>query len=337
MTFNDFWYIACESRELKEGKVLAREILGEWIAVFRDENGRAVALQDRCLHRAGRLSNGTVKNGRLNCNYHGWTYKGSGDVVRVPSDSPEDVVTRRCAKTFAVAEKDDFVYVCIGTPATVEPFPMPCYKKPGYKTIRLQHRFENTVTNCAENFVDIPHTTFVHPGIFRYDRRQKLTADVTRKDGVVRAEYGMETDNFGIFSRFLNPSGREIRHIDEFFMPNVTSVQYFFGQSKHFIITSQSVPVGNEETLVYTDLTYDYGIWNWLAAPVIYWQAKAIIGQDVKIMREQMEVIRKYGEHFQNTRADVIHTFIESIRDEIANDRDPRVLPEKSVEIEFWI
>lgn len=337
MGFQDFWYIACESRELKTNEAIGRKILDEWIALFRDADGKPVAMQDRCLHRHGRLSNGTVKEGRLRCNYHGWAYKGSGDVVNVPSDSPDDIVTRRCAKTYQVIEQDDYVYVCLGQPAVEKPFPMPSYKAKGYRTLRLQHRFENTVTNCVENFVDIPHTTYVHPVIFRYDKRQKLSAKVSRKDGVVRAEYGFETGNFGLFSKFLNPKGHEIRHIDEFFMPNVTCVQYHFGPTKHFIITSQSVPVAGEETLVYTDLTYNYGIWNLPATPVIYFQAKAIIRQDVEIMKQQMEVIRKYGEDFQNTKADVIHTFIESVRDEIASGRDPAALPEKKIEIEFWI
>lgn len=337
----NFWYVVCESRELdralKSGQPVARKVLDEWVVIFRSETGEPTALRDRCVHRAGRLSKGKVHNGRLACNYHGWNYDGRGQVVRIPADAPQDIVTRRCAKTFYACEQDDFIYVALEKPLVERPFKMPSYGKRGYRTLRLQHRFENTVTNCAENFVDIPHTTFVHPGIFRYDIRQKLTAKVERKDGTVRAEYGLETNNFGIFSKILNPSGKEIRHIDEFHMPNVTSVHYHFGGDWHFIITSQSVPVTGEETLVYTDLTYNYGLMTAIAMPIVWWQAKKIIAQDVKILRDQMEVIRKYGGDFQNARSDVIHTFIESVREEIACGRDPRALPAKNVEIEFWI
>jgi phenylpropionate dioxygenase-like ring-hydroxylating dioxygenase large terminal subunit len=337
MNFKDFWYIVAESRELAKNRVLSRQVLDEWLAVYRGPSGEPVVLRDRCVHRAGKLSKGKVRDGRLVCQYHGWTYGQAGRVVQIPSDSPDDVVTARCAKYFATKEQDGYIYACLGEPAVAMPFTMPCYGERGYQTLRLQHLFENNVTNCAENFVDIPHTTYVHPGIFRYDRRQKLTAEVKRTEGSVIARYGRETDNFGIFSKFLNPSGREIEHIDEFHMPNITSVHYRFGGKKHFIITSQSIPVSEEQTLVYTDLTYNYGIWNWLARPFIYLQAKAIISQDVAILKEQMEVIRKYGMEFQNSRADIIHTYIESIRDEIAQGRDPRILPEKKMEIDFWI
>ena len=149
--------------------------------------------------------------------------------------------------------------------------------------------------------------------------------------------YKGERANLGIFSWFLNPSRREITHTDCFHMPNVTSVDYNFGRARAFVITSQSVPLTDEETLVRTDLTYNYGIWNALSRPIIRWQAQTIINQDIAILGNQMETIKKYGAHFSNTEADVIHVFIESIRDEIAAGRDPRLLPEETREIEFWV
>ena len=67
-----------------------------------------------------------------------------------------------------------------------------------------------------ENFIDIPHTVYVHPGIFRNERRQEIEVDIVRKDGAVKATYRNETDNLGWFSRFLNPGGHEIVHTDDF-------------------------------------------------------------------------------------------------------------------------
>ena len=64
-------------------------VLDEWLVVFRDEQGRAVAMQDRCIHRNAQLSLGTVKNGCLTCPYHGWVYDGEGHVVAIPSLGPE--------------------------------------------------------------------------------------------------------------------------------------------------------------------------------------------------------------------------------------------------------
>lgn len=340
MNFKDFWYAVAESREVRCDRVVSAKLLGEWLAIFRDENGRAVALVDRCLHRCAQLSKGSARAGRLQCAYHGWVYDGSGQVVGVPSEGPDKTkAAKRAAKAFPVREVDDYIYVRLCDPAGAEPTPfrIPHYGERGWGAIRLKNLFKNNVTNCVENFLDIPHTAFVHPKIFRVTKNEKLAARVHRSKGSVTVSYHNERANLGMFSWFLNPSGQKIKHTDSFHMPNVTSVDYDFGPRRRFIITSQSVPLTDEETLVYTDLTYNYGVWNRLSRPIIRWQAQTIIDQDIAILGNQMETIKKYGAHFSNTEADVIHVLIESIRDEIARGRDPGLLPEKNHEIEFRV
>ena len=338
MNHNDFWYIVADARDLMRGGVVGARVLGEWLAVFRDEHGKAVALEDRCLHRCAPLSKGVVEDGKLRCSYHGWTYAGTGCVVAVPSEGAHARPKPR-ARKFAVVEVDDYVYARLsdGDREGVEPFRIPFYRAKGWASVRLKNLFRNNVTNCVENFVDIPHTAYVHPTIFRVSRGESLTATVERKGGTVVARYRGERANLGIFSWFLNRKGEEIEHVDSFFMPNVTSVEYRFGKNRRFLITSQSIPVGDEETLVYTDLTYNYGVWNALVKPVVRWQAQMIIDQDVEILGSQMETIKKFGARFANTEADIIHVFIESIRAALERGEDPRQLPEKNVEIEFRV
>jgi phenylpropionate dioxygenase-like ring-hydroxylating dioxygenase large terminal subunit len=340
VNFHDFWYIVALSDELRPGTVLARQVLGEWLAVFRGPDGQPIVLQDRCMHRSGRLSKGTVVNGCLRCPYHGWTYDQEGALVAVPAEGDDfQQVEARKAVRYTAIERDDYVYVRLsdGPEAVESPFPMPRYRQPGFTSVRLINRFENNVTNCVENFIDIPHTVFVHPGIFRTQRRQRFEATVTRKGGEVHVSYRNETDNLGWFRWFLNPDGHEIEHTDSFYMPNVTSVEYVFGPRRRFLITSQSVPVHDEETLVYTDLTFDYGVWNTIARPIVAWQGQRVIDQDLVALRTQMEVLRRYGTKFSNTQADTIHVYVESIRSALEQGRDPRELPERSREISFWV
>lgn len=338
MKREDFWYIVAESHELEKNQVISRTLMGEWLAVFRGSDGKVSALQDKCLHRTAQISRGKVTDGKLQCPYHGWTYNQGGEVVNIPSMGPEHKKGSKCAKTYHVMEQENYIYVKLSSDhPEVKPFAMPSHGAEGYTTIRLQNLFKNNVTNCAENFVDIPHTTFVHPKIFRDAKHEKFGALIQREDGRVKVTYKNETKNFGWFSWFLNPSGEEIGHTDEFFAPNITSVHYRFGGKNHFIITSQSIPVNENETLVYTDLTYNYGIWTKISRPLVRWQAQTIIDQDVVILDNQMKTIKKYGAHFQNSPADIIHTWIESIQAEIEEGRDPRLLPKKETEIDFWV
>ena len=340
MQFEDFWYIVALSNQLKPNTVLARSLLGEWLAIFRGENGQAVALRDRCLHRSSRLSVGKVCNGALQCPYHGWIYDQNGNVIAIPSEGNLIKLSQqRRAKCYATKEQDGYVYVRLADDPSEDfnPFFMPHYQEQGWETIRVINRFQNNVTNCVENFIDIPHTAFVHPGIFRKSCQQMLQMIVQRENGSVLVNYCNETINLGWYSRFLNQQGAEIKHYDRFYMPNITSVEYQMGNNRHLFINSQSIPETENSTLVYTDVTYNYGIWNKLARPFVRWTAQHIIQQDVKILGIQGEAIAKYGTQFSNTPADTIHVFVESIRNAIASGKDPRQLPNQSVKVTFFV
>jgi phenylpropionate dioxygenase-like ring-hydroxylating dioxygenase large terminal subunit len=244
----------------------------------------------------------------------------------------------RSLRMYDSTEKDGYVYVRLekGT-EDFPPFGMPRWGAAGWKHVRLTNVFQNDVTNCVENFVDIPHTTFVHRGLFRSPNRQRITATVTRHQGSVLTEYHGETDNLGLFSKFLNPSGRPIRHVDAFHMPNVTSVEYEFGPRRRFVITSQSVPEDGMTTRVHTDLAYDYGAWNLLAGPFVRWAGQKVIDQDLEVLEDQGAVLGRTPGRFSHTPADVIHVLIESVRRELEEGRDPRALPDRREEIEFWV
>ena len=346
MDIRDFWYIACETKQLKDKKPLACKILDEWLVVFRNASGGVTALRDRCLHRGSQLSRGEVRSGTLVCPYHGWTYNGSGEVVQIPSEGPDRPRGKtRCSPPYSAVEKEGYVYVKLkpqkqdqeqplGPP---EPFSIPFYGAAGWHKIRLKNRFKNSVTNCVENFVDVPHTVFVHPGIFRKTQGRKLTATVSRQNGEVHVEYNNEVNSFGWFSKFFGLKQKSIKHTDSYFMPNVTSVEYNMGPKRIFYITSQSIPIAEEETLVYTDLTYNYGLWNKLVAPLVRIHAQKIISQDIDVLNNQMKTIKKYGMNFQNSPADIIHVFIESIRKKLEEGADPRRLPAKKATVDFWI
>jgi len=340
MKFEDFWYVVALSRELPPQRVLSRTVLGEWLAIWRDQDGQPVALRDRCLHRQSPLSCGNVQQGTLQCPYHGWRYDPMGQVVAIPSEGPtfQPLAARR-TPAYAIREQDGYIYVRLAADPAADfaPFSMPHCGEPGWQSVRLVNRFANSVTHCAENFIDIPHTAFVHPGIFRQSRQQPLQMTVQRRSGSVQVDYRQETTNLGWYQRFLNGRGGEIYHCDRFYMPNITSVEYLLAPQRHLFITSQAIPETDTSTLVYTDVTFNYGIWSWLARPLVRWTAQRIIDQDVQILKRQGQAIAQYGTRFCNSPADVMHEFVESIREAIAQGEDPRQLPDQRVEVRFWV
>jgi phenylpropionate dioxygenase-like ring-hydroxylating dioxygenase large terminal subunit len=336
-----YWYIVGESFEFTKDEILSRQILDEWLACYRDERGQITIVQDRCIHRCARLSCGSIKQGKLTCGYHGWVYGLNGHVESIPSEKRHEAVSKRelQAKTYPVLEQDGYIYVCL-SPSSKTP------SKPHFLSsqsadfrghVRLRNRFGNSLANCVENYIDVPHTAYVHHGIFRKPRAQELRTTVIRKDGEIHITYHGETLNLGSFSWFLNPQGKEILHSDHFYPPNVTSVHYQLPNGYRYSITSHSVPLSDMETLVYTDIHYDFGFWSPFVKWLVRRQAQTVINQDIEILDQQGRNIEKYGALFYPTSADVIHTLTSEIIDSLKKGNDPSELATEEREITFFV
>src|SRR5215217_7909870 len=81
----------------KTGQVIVAEVAGRSIIVTRDKQGELKAFHNVCRHRAAKLlDDGTrvVRNNRIRCPYHSWTYDLQGKCLGTPlfegSDIPED-------------------------------------------------------------------------------------------------------------------------------------------------------------------------------------------------------------------------------------------------------
>ena len=66
-------------------KPLKVQMLGQRFALWRDAKGAVRCVSDTCTHRSGSLGDGRVRNGCIECPYHGWTFQGDGTCVRIPS------------------------------------------------------------------------------------------------------------------------------------------------------------------------------------------------------------------------------------------------------------
>ncbi len=77
---------------------------GEEIAVFRQRDGRVFAVQNRCPHRRGPLSEGLVGAGKVICPLHAHRF----DLESGKSSEPKE-----CLKTFRVSVVDGQIYIAI--------------------------------------------------------------------------------------------------------------------------------------------------------------------------------------------------------------------------------
>lgn len=334
MSLSDFWYIAAQSSEVRKRPV-ARLLMAERIVLFRDAAGRAHALEDRCAHRNMALSHGTVVDGHIECPYHGWRYEGGGTCVHVPSLGASARLPRLCVRAFATRESDGYVWVQPGADAPAnEPYRFPHCGEKGWTTFRMKTRFAGTVENCLENFLDCPHTVYVHSGWFRTRDTREVRAITRDLDNEVEIEFQEEPINKSLAFRLFAPAAKKLRHTDRFIMPSVSRVDYDFGPDHHFIITSQCTPVAGDETEVYTVISFRFGRIGPLVRLAFEPMCRKIIRQDVDVMRVQAEQIRHFGgPQFKHVETDLLGLRIQAMRRRAAHPEMAQTARESEREI----
>lgn len=319
------WYAAATSAALAS-RPLARTVLGERLVLWRDRAGRAHAHRDRCLHRNALLSEGVVVGDQLACPYHGWTYGADGRVACVPSLPPGEPLPEARLRAFPTLEEGGLVWVWVGpgspdapAHAARRPFPMPHWGEPGWGAYYMVTRFANGVTNLVENFMDVPHTVFVHRGWFRSATRRATPITVERTASSVLVTYVRPDDAIGWSDKLMNPKGLPLTHTDRFYAPHHTRVDYLWGDpaapARAFVITSTCTPLSPTETEVYTLISYKLGaamnaFGRWWLPPY----TRKVIAQDVAIMKNQGESLRHGPPEFRGTSADWLHEDIEALR-----------------------
>lgn len=338
------WYIACLSIELTN-KPLECVIYDKKLVLFRNENKKAVCLLNKCLHRHSELSKGEVSEGELVCPYHGWSYNSEGIVTSIPSEGPEMIKGKRCQKTFPIVERDGVIWVWMGKAedkdeSKIWKFPhTDSIDSKGWTHYFMVTDFNNEVTNLVENFMDVPHTVFVHSGWFRNRSLTKVPITVETKNAGVLVTYHQKDDNIGVLIKpLLNPKNDPMVHTDHFIFPNITRVDYSFGENYKYIINSQCTPVSKMKSRVYTLIGYKLPIVGKILKPLIHFYTRQVIEQDVWIMDVQGRNLNpSLTTNFQSTPADEPHLQIERLRNLGASGDRSVFEVENKAEAIIWI
>jgi phenylpropionate dioxygenase-like ring-hydroxylating dioxygenase large terminal subunit len=306
------WYVACLSRELGGRRPVARTVHGTPLCLFRDGHGRAAAVLDRCPHRNVPLSLGRVRSGLLECRYHGWRFDRSGACRAIPGLCDGEPARRgRAADAVPCAEQDGFVWVFPGDaepPPGGPPFRFPCTDHPGYDTVRRSLRSAGTVHAVAENALDVPHTAFLHGGLFRGAGRDPVEIEVVVRSGAdrIEAEYIGEPRPPGVAGRLLAPGGGVVQHWDRFIVPSIAQVEYRL-EHNHLLVTSALTPVSPTETRLHSAVTFSLRVPHAVIRAAVPPIAALIFAQDARILRRQAETIDRFGgEQFASTEIDVL-------------------------------
>jgi vanillate O-demethylase monooxygenase subunit len=164
MFLSDNWYVAALGAELTT-KPLSRQILGEHVAIFRNESGRIVALADQCPHRGYPLSLGTVVGDELVCGYHGFTFDCTGTCVAVPGQ--DRIPSRADVRSYAVVEQGPWVWIWTGrgeAEMSLLPSTPWLVDTENWSSVGGVAKIDAAFDLLVDNLLDLSHETFLHNG-----------------------------------------------------------------------------------------------------------------------------------------------------------------------------
>lgn len=150
------WYAALPSLRLKS-KPIGVTRFGQKLVLWRDSNGNAVCMVDRCAHRLAQLSRGRVRDGCLECPYHGLRYDSAGHVAGLALRVPP----------LPLRESRGMIWVWNGEPRDALPdLPwndaLDAELNAGDRACTLEAEFDVPFQRVMENSTDFLHLPVVH-------------------------------------------------------------------------------------------------------------------------------------------------------------------------------
>jgi vanillate O-demethylase monooxygenase subunit len=156
------WYVAAWDHEIGR-KLLARQICGKPVVLYRCGDGRAVALEDACWHRMLPLSMGKLQGDKVECGYHGLVYDPAGRCTHIPFQ--DRIPPSACVRAYPLVERNRFLWIWMGDPGLADPAKIPnLYWNDDPAWVgepRLLHQqFDYRLV--LDNLMDLTHETYVH-------------------------------------------------------------------------------------------------------------------------------------------------------------------------------
>jgi phenylpropionate dioxygenase-like ring-hydroxylating dioxygenase large terminal subunit len=165
----DIWYFAALAADLKPGKPIRLEMLGEPVLLGRSPGGLLFALRDICPHRAAPLSAGRFRREAsgaesLECPYHGWRFGADGACLAIPSLVADQAmeVGRIRVRRYPAVESQGMVFVWIGDGEPAQAAPTFPGVVGGGPKIVDRMEFAAHIDHAVAGLMDPAHGPYVH-------------------------------------------------------------------------------------------------------------------------------------------------------------------------------
>ena len=218
------WYVVARSTEVK-AQPLGVILWNQPIVLYRDSTGKIHALEDRCPHRQVKLSHGRVIGDSLECAYHGWRFKSSGECAEVPYLADNQKLPNCKIRHYPVQELDGFIWLFPGDVACgsqVSPLGVPEWDRLNYIATVSVIECKAHYSYLIENLMDMYHG-HLHQDYQAWASAvlEDLHEDAHRVDARYQAQSYYRIDKIWSISQLFFPALRRLH-------PETLDVSYIY-------------------------------------------------------------------------------------------------------------
>lgn len=292
MLLNHLWYAVEFSASVTQQPQQVT-LMGKPIALYRDDQGQVIALDDRCVHRGAALSLGWLEENCLRCPYHGWKYDASGRCVEIPANSPEMPLPKRArVSAYEVVERHGFVWLWLGEgsgdPMLIPELPQLAGSQ--WYECRDQFRWQAHYARVIENNVDVSHPPFLHR---RLGQRQNQNAQIQALTVESIGDLGASVTVTAKMQKLKGPwqalvaqqgdLGSQRRHA--FYLPNFTTLELSFGRFQMAFLMAH-VPIAPQVTITKSLILRNFLKISWLNSSINQFGQK-LLREDERVVKTQ--------------------------------------------------
>jgi phenylpropionate dioxygenase-like ring-hydroxylating dioxygenase large terminal subunit len=231
-----------------------------------------------------------VRDGQLQCLYHGWRFNGLGQCTQIPG-RPTEGSRGSLVSSFQARESQGLIWIKLAGEAAASAPTASNVQTSDADALFLTDRVRCSLAEAAENFLDGFHTHFVHEGWIRHDtQRQTIEATVHSLADGVEAIYRGEELQSGFLSRWLE--GERGISMGRFRFPGLAEIEYRNRAGQlNLLVSAWLTPEDDRHLRMHARVLTRR---TWIPA----WAKKLILGRLFRvILRQDKEILEATAEN----------------------------------------
>ncbi|ARV59118.1 (2Fe-2S)-binding protein [Nostocales cyanobacterium HT-58-2] len=287
------WYPVCFVQDLPKNRPYSFSLYDEPLVLFRNHDGKLVCLVDRCPHRAAKLSDGQITDGKIECFYHGWQFGSDGECLHIPQLATDaKIPTNACVKSFEVVERQGIVWMWAGDREAAVHENIPIVEeldKPEFVTTDVMRDLPYDQFYFIENVMDPAHVQISHDGTLG----KRENAKPSQMEVI-------ENSSKGVRGRLRGMSKPNLPWSQlEFFAPNFVS--YSYGIPQQGVVGGvafYSIPMGKSRCRIFVRNYSRFKTWKFKLTPrwLDHMLRNRILEEDLPLIIGQKTQIERLGQ-----------------------------------------